>query len=189
MAIKTFTAGSILTASDTNTFLANSGLVYITGGPLGQTSTNFVGCFTSAYRDYRIEVSNGIMSAGTDFCFRMLVGSTPHGANYYFAYTGLTGAGAAANQSNINQTICRTGASTSAANDTFCLSMDIFQPQVASVYTFTLSQSTNAHTDVFTVRNGGAGVATTTQFDGINFLSAGGQTIGGNVRIYGYRQA
>ena len=30
MAIKTFTTGEVLTASDTNTYLANAGLVYIT---------------------------------------------------------------------------------------------------------------------------------------------------------------
>ena len=34
MAIKTFTSGAVLTAADTNTYLTNSGLVYIAQGEL-----------------------------------------------------------------------------------------------------------------------------------------------------------
>lgn len=189
MAIKTFTAGSILTASDTNTFLANSGLVYITGGTLSGSSTNFVGCFTSTYRDYRIVVSNGILGAATDMGFQMLVGSTATATNYWYAYTGTAAGGGASNQTGQNIAVGRTGANATGANDTFGLVMDIYGPQVASVFTFITAQSANQQSDDFRARSGGCGVNLTTQFDGIRFMSAGGQAIGGNVRIYGYRQA
>jgi hypothetical protein len=58
MAIKTFTSGEVLTSADTNTYLANSGLVYIAEG---STSTsvlglNFNNVFTSTYDNYRIMI-------------------------------------------------------------------------------------------------------------------------------------
>jgi hypothetical protein len=56
MAIKTFTTGEVLTASDTNTYLANSGLVYITSATLSATALD--GIFTSDYDNYRIVISN-----------------------------------------------------------------------------------------------------------------------------------
>jgi hypothetical protein len=39
MAIKTFTTGEVLTASDTNTYLANSGLVYVKSQTIGSGVT------------------------------------------------------------------------------------------------------------------------------------------------------
>jgi hypothetical protein len=55
MAIKTFTTGEVLTASDTNTYLANSGLVYITSTTFsGAATTNTDGCFSDKYDSYRL---------------------------------------------------------------------------------------------------------------------------------------
>jgi hypothetical protein len=188
MAIKTFTSGEVLTAADTNTYLTNSGLVYITGGTLSGTNTNFVGCFTSSFRDYRIVISGGIIGAATDFCYQMLVGSTATVTNYWYAYTGYSGGGAAADQNGQNVAICRTGASAAGANDVFGLVMDFYTPQVASQFTFSTSQASCFQADDFRARSGGSGCNLTTQFDGIKFASAGGQAIGGVVKIYGYRQ-
>ena len=98
MAIKTFTSGEVLTAADTNTYLANSGLVYITGGSLSGTATQFVGCFTSTFTNYRILLEQGTLSAAGDFCFQYLKGTTAQNANNYeYAYARLTSGGGGAN--------------------------------------------------------------------------------------------
>ena len=46
MAIKTFVTGTVLTAADTNEYLANSGLVFVKGGTIA-TTTNIE--ITSAF--------------------------------------------------------------------------------------------------------------------------------------------
>jgi len=89
MAIKTFTAGSVLTASDTNTYLANSGLVYVTSATIGAGSTSVTvsNCFSSTYDAYQIVVTGGNMTAG-DYGLNMRLGSTTTG--YYYTGTYLT---------------------------------------------------------------------------------------------------
>ena len=53
MAVKTFTTGEVLTASDTNTYLANSGLVYITSSTFGGSpGVELSNCFTTTYDNY-----------------------------------------------------------------------------------------------------------------------------------------
>ena len=55
MAIKTFTTGEVLTASDTNTYLANAGLVYIAATTASaQTTIAIDNCFTTTYAHYFI---------------------------------------------------------------------------------------------------------------------------------------
>ena len=57
MAIKTFTAGSVLTASDTNTFLANAGLVWLNTTTFSnEASKSIDNVFSSTYTNYRIVV-------------------------------------------------------------------------------------------------------------------------------------
>jgi len=54
MAIKTFTTGEVLTASDTNTYLANCGLVYVAGSTFaGVTAFDITG-FSSTFTGYRV---------------------------------------------------------------------------------------------------------------------------------------
>lgn len=54
MAIKTFTSGEVLTAADTNTYLANSGLVYVTSTTFStSTAITVDSCFDGTYA-YRI---------------------------------------------------------------------------------------------------------------------------------------
>ena len=63
MAVKTFT-NEQLTASDTNTYLANAGLVYITSTTVGSavSSVTVSNCFSSTYDHYRIIWGGGTCS-------------------------------------------------------------------------------------------------------------------------------
>jgi hypothetical protein len=53
MAVKTFT-NEILTASDTNTYLANAGFITIAGGTFTNATTVDITGFSTAYKFYRI---------------------------------------------------------------------------------------------------------------------------------------
>jgi len=192
MAIKTFTTGEVLTSSDTNTYLANSGLVYIGGGPLSTATTLFQGVFTSTYRDYRIVIDNMGTSAISDFYLRLLIGSsetTGATGNNYWAYRGFTSAGAGADSSaNANVAFYLGFTSVGAYTGIGHSIIDISNPQtanktIASVNTYNLTSA------AYTTRNGGCAFDTTAQFDGFAIKSLSAATLTGNVLIFGYRQA
>ena len=65
MAVKTFTTGEVLTASDTNTYLNNGGLVYISGTTVGTgvSSVTVSSAFSSTYDNYRVIINNVDASA------------------------------------------------------------------------------------------------------------------------------
>ena len=58
MAIKTFTTGEVLTAADTNTYLANSGLVLVKSQTIGTgvASVTISDAFSTTYDNYRITI-------------------------------------------------------------------------------------------------------------------------------------
>lgn len=190
MATKTFTTGEVLTASDTNTYLANSGVVYITSGALSLTATNFAGCFTSEYRDYRIVVDSLSWNATGFLHFQMLTGTTPEtGANYYWALSGIKSSGVAYNSSNPTQTLGYFGCGNSGANNLIIgsCSWDIYGPQLAQRTLFT-GQGAGVDTDYFH-HSGMNAHNLTTAYTGIRFLTNSATTFAGNVTIYGYRKA
>jgi len=83
MAIKTFTTGEVLTASDTNTYLANSGLVYIKQQTVGNAvaSVTVSDAFSSTYDNYKITYTGGASSGGG--ALKLTLGATVTG--YYGA--------------------------------------------------------------------------------------------------------
>ena len=83
MAIKTFTTGEVLTASDTNTYLTNSGLVYIKQQTVGSgvASVTVSDAFSSTYDSYLIIDTGGTMSSDT--ALTMQLGAQVTGY-YYF---------------------------------------------------------------------------------------------------------
>jgi hypothetical protein len=182
MTFPVFSPGEVLRAQDMNAV----GMWEVASGALSSSGTNFVGCFTADYRNYRIVLDNLFISANTDFCWQGLVGSTAQTASsYWVAALGFSSGGAAYNQNNSNVNPGRTIASSVGSDRAFELTMDIFRPQLAT-YTLFNAHFSQFQTDDFRFRTGSGGYTPTTQLDGIRFLSAGGQTISGNVTIYGY---
>jgi hypothetical protein len=90
MATKQFSTGEVLTASDTNTFLANSGLVLVKSQTVGSgvTTLTMTGAFNSTYDNYRIILAGGTMSASASIQLR-IGGSTTgyYGVLVYAAVT------------------------------------------------------------------------------------------------------
>ena len=186
MAIKTFTTGEVLTAADTNTYLANSGLVYVGGTTFDTTSTPFInGCFTSTYENYRVVMSLSCSST-TNLRMRFRSGTnTPETGSVYDRF-GFSFVGSVTSEISANQTSAYLGDITSAglANQ-FVASLDIFNPNTA-LHTNTLPASwgSNSGTIFFMpVR-----VESTTAYTGIELFADAG-TLTGSMRVYGYRQA
>lgn len=190
MAIKTFTTGELLTASDTNTYLANAGLVYITGTTLSGTATSIANCFSSTYRNYRIVISSIQTSADADLYFRMLNGTTViSGSDYQWAARGFTASGVSGDSAGSGQTLGYVGWTQSGVANTpiGAVSMDVYAPNAAE-RTFVTFNSTYYFVN-FGSRVGMAEHNLTAAYDGIRFLTNSAATMGGNVAIYGYRQA
>jgi hypothetical protein len=190
MAIKTFTTGEVLTASDTNTFLANSGLVFVTSGALATATTDFVGCFTSTYSNYRITMQGVGLSANDDIFFRLLSNTTPAtGADYNWAMRGLTSAGGASDVNAAAQTLGYTGFRVDGVSNASigAVVMDVFAPQLGQRTFWTVAAT--AFSTNFIGRNGMNVHNNTSVYDGIRFMTNTATTMQGTVTIYGYRKS
>ena len=185
MAIKTFTTGEVLTASDTNTYLANAGLDYITGTTFsGSTATyiRLVDCFNSKYDNYRIVFSNmrcNVDSVNVVMYFDYSGSSTNYYGGTRVAYVG----GAITSQVATGSGGFLIGLS---SGDMWDSVVDVTNVRTAnwkglhSVYSHDAnSGQANGQDRSTTVRAG---------FDVIT-LAGVTQFNSGSIRIYGYRQA
>jgi hypothetical protein len=184
MAIKTFTTGEVLTASDTNTFLANAGLDYITQVtvPSSTASLTISNCFSATYDNYRLVFDIDSGPGNVIVSLQLRTATTTQTTNYKsFLWTPLdfftTG-----NAVSVVSTgsMIPTYAHTSAITGSF----DIISPF--------LTTPTNGYGNYCTVTN--AGITGAIQTDSTSFVSVviapGGGTIsGGKIFVYGYRQA
>jgi len=84
MAIKTFTTGEVLTAANTNTYLANAGLDYIKSQTIGTGVGSVVvsDVFSATWDNYKIVMSGGTMS--NDVGINLTLSSNSTG--YYTAF-------------------------------------------------------------------------------------------------------
>jgi hypothetical protein len=184
MAIKTFTTGELLTASDTNTYLTNSGLVFVKQQTILTTvgSVAVPDAFSATYDSYKIVITGG--SASTANAPSVTLGATTTG--YYsaglFVQIGVGTVGGlqssnAANWSNMGR------ANTNGINVTF----DIFQPFATRRTVFVQTSGTSETAGFYISQSGFLDNATSyTEFT----LTAGGGTFtGGIITVYGYRKA
>jgi hypothetical protein len=193
MAIKTFTTGEVLTAADTNTYLANSGLVYITSQSLTTSATNVVGCFTSAYTNYRVVIDSMSVSAAADIYFRLLSGTTPaSGANYDYAMYSVNAIGTSANVTAAADTYGFSGISITGAGvggTVFAsASLDVFMPQL-NLRTPVFANAIGVIGGTYGSRSGMSVHATAGVYDGIRIDTRSAVTMTGTITVYGYRKA
>jgi hypothetical protein len=185
MAIKTFTTGEVLTAADTNTYLANSGLVYITSVTLGAgvTTVPVASAFSSTYDNYRITISNVDCSAADAPFYMTLGGST--GSTYIYStrwnnYT--TGAYGGVNSAGTTSWII----GLTCANDNTNLVLDIQSPNISNRRT---AFSILGSSDTNMIFGGGQDTNLTAQTS-FSIVTLGGVTMtGGTVTVFGYRKA
>jgi hypothetical protein len=201
MAIKTFTTGEVLTAADTNTYLANSGLVYIAGATFsGITSgapLDVNSVFSSTYTNYLLLLRSSQTVANGAFQLRMrTVAAQYAGAAYDYGWGGsyvnatptyFFGAYSATNPF-APDTSFWTGMT--AANGYSATSkIDIMSPNEARETRIFGQGYTNYQGTYYNVAVEGSGnLGTTTQYTGFRIFPVSG-TSAGEYQLYGYRIA
>lgn len=191
MAVKTFAAGEVLTASDTNTYLNNGGLVYITEQAVTSGATlSFNNVFTSTYENYRILFYEfQPATAGNSLRLRMRAGGTDASTNdYYYAFNGLYVDGSTANNFSSAASSIDIGLYNSA--NTIAINyaaVDVFGP-ARTVRTF-MNVNSSLYNAQFGCRNGIAEHNLTNAYDGFTVFPLAGNISNLRIKIYGYRQA
>ena len=185
MATKQFSTGEVLTSGDVNTYLANSGLVYVTSATVGSGSNtvSVSNCFSSTYDNYKVIWTGGVSVGGEALALNLLPTSvTGWNTSYsqYVAYNTYIGAtvglysDAAAKWGYIGEII-----TTNKTNINF----EIYAPNLA--------QYTGVSNNYVGQGGAGAGVgihAIASAFTG--FTISGAQNFsGGTITVYGYRKA
>ena len=187
MAVKTFSTGVVLTASDTNVFLANAGLVYVSTTTFSAGATiQFTGCFTSTYRNYRSYLDL-TASAGTNFYIRLLNGITPATGNILCtnAYNQYSAASIVKNARGDQYGLI--GSAFATLTSTYMI--DWIAPQ-ATDYTAYYANGVGARSTTDSDWNNTfARNIVTTSFDGFEITTAGATTLTGTLRHYGVRNA
>jgi len=185
MAIKTFTTGEVLTASDTNTYLANSGLVYVKQQTIGSgvATVSVTDVFSSTYNVYRIVVNDGVASANCDLTIQ-LNGITTGLYTHNLLYM-TNGSSTVTGFNQVNQTqwnYCGAG-----TTGNLHMSCEIFSPNVAKIKTIVAPYffPTNAG-GVGYYQSGGV-CNSTTQATGFTLGTSSGTLTGGKITVYGYR--
>jgi hypothetical protein len=188
MAIKTFTTGEVLTASDTNTYLANSGLVYITEVALSTTALD--GIFTSTYDNYRIVINQmKLNTAGgiLRFNWRDTSNATVNASNYYTATQRWDSASTAYNYGQQATAFADSGINLTTTGEWASCSIEIYGPR--------LSTQTSSLTTGIGAINGPSVVSSAHGYNavqahaGIVFSVSSGTFATGRVFVYGYRKA
>jgi hypothetical protein len=189
MPVPDFSPGEVLTAAAMDSI----GLWKVAQGPLSSTATNFVGCFTSSYTNYRLVIEGFGSSVVQYLVFQLLNNTTPDtGVNYFTAMTGITSTASASSiplnggTSGYLGYNYQAGATLKHSNCSF----DITAPNLAQITTFIgTSNALNLGIGGFTAWNGSSFHQGSTAFDGIRIFNLGGGTIAGNVSIYGYNKS
>lgn len=187
MSVKTFTSGETLTAGDTNTYLNNGGLVYLTqSAATSGSSISVNGCFNASYRNYKIVISNLTTTGAAASTLRLRSGVTDATTSYYYngiymsfgsaTVNGYNGSNAASWDPGIVSDVTMAGAS-----------FDLFNPQAAFVTSFNSFGSDPRTT------GGGSRYASgmhyaNTSYDGFTFIT-GSTFTNVAVTVYGYREA
>lgn len=185
MAIKTFTSGEVLTASDTNTFLANSGLVYIKSQTVGNavSSVQVTGAFSADYDNYKIVYNNGSSSNTT--VIGLTFGSNTT-ANYYFSFIYATFGVNSALADTGNNTGRFTYAGQLHSTGASGANIEVMQPFL-SKFTY-ISNPCYAGNGTYSGTQMGT-LADTTSYTSFTLTANTGTMTGGTITVYGYRKA
>jgi len=183
MAIKTFTTGEVLTASDTNTYLANSGLVWVGGATIGTavSSVNLTSVFSSTYDSYRVVFRTNSATGNSNFLMRFGTGTAvaTNYKSYLYSNNASWTTGGSVQVTDLTGALLTYGHPTSITGNA-----DINGPNLATATT-TFGQYATSDNGGFT-----AGIQTdSTQFTSLHLLPLSGTFTGGLVTVYGYRKA
>ena len=196
MAIKTFTTGELLTASDTNTYLANSGLVAIAPTTVAgsgvtvsnatvtfsaSSAVNVNGVFSATYKNYKVLI-NISTSSQVLLNYRLRVSGADNNTGNYSQQQMVA--------DNTTITGARTTGQTTGVVGQLVLSdfsffeCNFFQPFETTKTGLVVTGTTNVGGSFIT--NVGAQFGAATSFDGFSIFPVSG-TITGTLSVYGFR--
>ena len=180
MSTKTFTS-EILTSTDVNNFLTNSGSQYITGTVVGTavSSVTITGAFSGVWDSYKIVYSGG--AGSTSLHLSLALGSTTTG--YYGGLIYNNSASATPAGALDANAAAFTYAGGGNANQ-MLLDCDLHNPFLAR---YTLINASNLSFTNYGVYNGS--LQNTTSYTAFTLAPSGGTITGGTVTVYGYRKA
>lgn len=185
MAIKTFTTGEVLTAADTNTYLANSGLVYVTSATVGSgvSSVTVSSAFSSTYDNYVVIYTGGTTNATNNLGIQM--GSTTTGYYGTIIYSLPSGGGVASIGVNNGANWVYVGDGTTGGGTR--LACTIYAPNLAVRTGIGASyMGTGTSSGAFGTFNGN--LDNSTQYTAFTIAPNSGTLTGGTVTVYGYRK-
>jgi hypothetical protein len=182
MAIKTFTTGEVLTAADTNTYLANSGLVYIKSQTIGSgvSSVNVTSAFSSTYDNYKILIAGGAGSTSSEL--NMTIGATVTNYYYQFVFTAWnTTVSVDASKVGTKWQYIGSMSTTGIIGD-----ITVLSPNLAAA---TRMYASGVGDSGSYVGNTSGLLINTTQYTDFTITPNAGTMTGGTITVYGYRKA
>lgn len=185
MAIKTFTTGEVLTASDTNTYLANSGYVYLSKATFSAVSSASISnAFSATYDRYLLIARITGSNIGQYVYLRYKNGGTEYASNQYYKYGYfIKWSGSLTTYANGGETNHSPLAVFNGLHNE--CRMEIQNPYSSSYRTSSTINTNDVADGACYVMD--AVVATTDSFNGFNLYASAG-TMTGEVLIYGMRQ-
>jgi hypothetical protein len=184
MAVKTFTTGEVLTASDTNTYLNNGGLVFVKQVTVGTAvaSVDVTSCFSADYDNYVVSYSGITTSSAAAFYGYLLSGTTPTSSgvygNTFYIVTGAAGALSNSARSNSTYFECGSHRNGDGNNGTVCINGPFLTQYTRISFISTAS-------DYW--RLGSDNHQAATSYNGFRLQAGGGTMTGGKIAVYGYR--
>jgi len=183
IAIKTFVDAVALPASDINTYLTNSGLVYIKQQTVGSgvTSVTVSSAFSTDFDNYRITVTGVVPSVQDSLCLMIGSGRTNghYGAMNYMLYSASGGTIGSTNASKILCTLNQNGVNNTQFN------CDIFSPFLAT-RTGMIGQGFGR---LYYCDFGGADDSLVSYTSFTLLTDGAGTMTGGTITVYGYRKS
>jgi hypothetical protein len=182
MAIKTFTTGEVLTASDTNTYLNNGGLVYIKQQTVGSAvaSVEVTSAFSATYDNYLITYHGGASSAQVPLGLQLGTTVSGYYGNMIYGTHGST-AVLAVSDNNAARFTHIGGVNV----DMTSLNVTLLNP-FASAKTVATGVGT-----VYSTVNGAYNgwLNNTTSYTAFTLIPGSGTLTGGIITVFGYRKA
>ena len=185
MAIKTFTANSVLTAADTNTYLANSGLVYVTSATVGTavSSVTVSSAFSSTYDNYKIIYTGGTASAVNNIGLKMGSTTTGYYGVLFYSFPNSAAFNGLGVNNGANWLYVGDGNTNGAR-----LSCELYGPNLA-IRTGIAVPYMGMDTALGAFGNFNGNLADTTQYTAFTLIPNAGTLTGGTITVYGYRKA
>jgi hypothetical protein len=183
MAVKTFTSGAVLTSSDTNTYLNNGGLVYVTSQTIGTAvaSVTVSNCFSSTYDNYKILYVGGTTSALASLQMRLGASTTGYYSIVNYADYATSTTPKSAGDNNAGQWTYvgyGTGSNTQITTDLIGPFLSQWTAYGAASWAAQTVAGTSAGTH-----------QVATSYTAFTIIPNAGTMTGGTITVYGYRKA